>query len=231
MFSQQSEGSPHLLQLNALICLLWRLKVLGLVRQENKCCNFHQQSGCSDTELTPKLVEELHSKSFPGCGLHMGLVLPSPRLCTALSLCVTETWGCSWLQLWESLRNFIFLRPCQCNAFFILRNDFSVYIETPSRPIAGVTSTGFMLQINQRTSNPMASFSQCLLYFKHRDFHFTDQDPCIPHSEIFFATSYYKVPWMAKRNTNKWHWQEMLHHHLIFWPQKLLWYHHKGQKL
>lgn len=84
-FSQQSEGSPHLLQLNALICLLWRLKVLGLVRQENKCCNFHQQSGCSDTELTPKSVEELHSDSFPGCGLPMGLVLPS--LPTALSLC------------------------------------------------------------------------------------------------------------------------------------------------
>lgn len=47
IFSQQNEGSPHLLQLNAvnaLICLLWRLKVLGLVRQENKRCNFHQQS-------------------------------------------------------------------------------------------------------------------------------------------------------------------------------------------
>lgn len=77
IFSQQKEGSPHLLKLNALICLLWRLKVLGLVRQENKCCNFHQQSGCSDTELTPELVEELRLSSFPGCGLHMGLVLPS----------------------------------------------------------------------------------------------------------------------------------------------------------
>lgn len=185
-FSQQSEGSPHLLQLNALICLLWRLKALGLVRQENKCCNFHQQSGCSDTELTPKSVEELHSDSFPGCGLPMGLVLPS--LPTAPSLCATETWGCCWLQLRESLRNFIFLRPCQCNAFFILRNDLSVYIEVPSHQVAGVNCTVFMLQINQRSSpNPISSFGQSLLYFKHGDFDFIDQDPSLLYSEEGFS--------------------------------------------
>lgn len=151
IFSQQSEGSPHLLQLNALICLLWRQKVLGLVRQENKCYNFHQQSGCSDRVLTHSLqiqwknyihtaflvVVFLWDLCYPAC----------PRLCTALSLRATETWGCCWLQLRESLTNFIFPRFCQCNAFFILRNDLSVYIEVPSHAIAGVSSTVFMLQI------------------------------------------------------------------------------------
>lgn len=95
-FSQQSEGSPHLLQLNAvnaLICLLWRLKVLGLIRQENKCCNFHQQS----QDVLPQNSHRnqwkcLHTNSPPACGLHMGhiSVTQPAHSCTQLAVFVQQ---------------------------------------------------------------------------------------------------------------------------------------------